>query len=293
MRTPAEPHRSGDLDLGAVERMLAGRLGNDGQAALAGQVARLLAQPEPPPTRIARALGRIMQYEGGDVGLIDWLDRFPGRPRLVVRILGLIGLLERYGRQRRVDGVLAGLRDGGRLPARVAGRLAPDTDGATLPGLGREIRLMLAADELVEAGRLARSAARALALVGPSVAGVPGLADLGDLAEASRRDLGDALVALRDIEKGERIVMPTKHWNVDIVIGEDGGRTHAEARLNTEDDMIVTGTGDARLNPADEDIPEIGDELAAARALSDLGHRLLMTASADIEAVTDEPLSIG
>ncbi|GAA4245381.1 DUF1876 domain-containing protein [Dactylosporangium darangshiense] len=85
----------------------------------------------------------------------------------------------------------------------------------------------------------------------------------------------------------------TKHWSVDIEIGEHNGQTHVEARLNTEDDTIVTGIGDAHLNPADEDIPEIGDELAAARALSDLGHRLLMTASADIEAVTDEPLPIG
>jgi hypothetical protein len=42
------------------------------------------------------------------------------------------------------------------------------------------------------------------------------------------------------------------------------------------------------LNPADDDIPEIGDELATARALTDLGHRLLLTAATDIEAVTDE-----
>jgi hypothetical protein len=108
---------------------------------------------------------------------------------------------------------------------------------------------------------------------------------------AARR--GEALEAAVAIEKGSRTMMATKHWNVDVVIGEQDGRTHAEARLNTEDDIMLTGVGDARLNPADEDIPEIGDELAAARALSDLGQRLLMTASADLEAITDENLIVG
>jgi len=36
-------------------------------------------------------------------------------------------------------------------------------------------------------------------------------------------------------------------------------------------------------------VPEIGDELAAARALSDLAHRLLDVTIADIEAITGTP----
>lgn len=79
-----------------------------------------------------------------------------------------------------------------------------------------------------------------------------------------------------------------KRWTVDIFIGEQGGRTFAEARLHTDDDTHLIGTGRAKLNPADEDIPEIGDELAAARALNDLGHRMLLTAAADIQAVSGE-----
>jgi hypothetical protein len=35
-------------------------------------------------------------------------------------------------------------------------------------------------------------------------------------------------------------------------------------------------------------VPEIGDELAVARALSDLGHRLLVTTAGDIQQVTGE-----
>ena len=80
----------------------------------------------------------------------------------------------------------------------------------------------------------------------------------------------------------------TKTWHVDVVIGEREGRTHAEARLRPAETVTLTGTGTARLNPSDQDVPEIGDELATARALSDLAHRLLHTAAEDIEAVTQE-----
>jgi hypothetical protein len=80
----------------------------------------------------------------------------------------------------------------------------------------------------------------------------------------------------------------TKRWNVDIVVDEEEGRTYAEARLRTDAVTELVGIGRARLHPADDDVPEIGDELAVARALTDLGHRLLLTAAADISDVTGE-----
>ncbi|WP_433087057.1 dsRBD fold-containing protein [Dactylosporangium sp. CA-052675] len=76
-----------------------------------------------------------------------------------------------------------------------------------------------------------------------------------------------------------------KHWAVDVYIGEHDESTYAQARLHTDADTSLSGTGEARLHPADTNIPEIGDELAAARALADLGHRLLATAADDIGAV--------
>lgn len=76
-----------------------------------------------------------------------------------------------------------------------------------------------------------------------------------------------------------------KRWSVDIFIDEHESMTYAEARLHTDDDTDLVGVGNARLNPADEEVPEIGDELAAARALTDLGHQLLLTARADIAAL--------
>ena len=74
-----------------------------------------------------------------------------------------------------------------------------------------------------------------------------------------------------------------KTWTVRIDIGEHEGRTKAVAHLQTRDTDQLAGIGIARLNPADRDVPEIGDELATARALADLGQRLLDAAIDDVE----------
>jgi len=79
-----------------------------------------------------------------------------------------------------------------------------------------------------------------------------------------------------------------KIWRVDVFIGEEDGRTYAEARLHTEIGDRLVGIGRAKLNPHNYDVPEIGDELAVARALTDLGHRLLITAAGDIQQVTGD-----
>lgn len=84
----------------------------------------------------------------------------------------------------------------------------------------------------------------------------------------------------------------TKTWHVEIFIGERDGQTHASARLTPNDEVSLTGSGTARLNPTDRDVPEIGDELAVARALSDLAHNLLHAAVEDIEAVTHEKVRL-
>ena len=83
-----------------------------------------------------------------------------------------------------------------------------------------------------------------------------------------------------------------KRWRVEILLGEHDGQTYAEARLHTELGDNVLGVGRARLNPSDYDVPEIGDEIAVARALTDLGHRLLITAARDVEQVTNEPVRL-
>lgn len=84
----------------------------------------------------------------------------------------------------------------------------------------------------------------------------------------------------------------TKSWTVQIDIGEHEGTTRATAHLRTGDQTSLTGTGSARLNPADPNVPEIGDELAAARALSHLAHVLLEAAADDISGVLHKPVDL-
>ncbi|RZU53218.1 uncharacterized protein DUF1876 [Krasilnikovia cinnamomea] len=83
-------------------------------------------------------------------------------------------------------------------------------------------------------------------------------------------------------------------WNVEISISEheDERNTYAEARLHSGARPMLRGEGQARRRPSDQEVPEIGDELAVARALSDLGHRLLEAAVADIEQFTDKPMRL-
>jgi hypothetical protein len=82
-----------------------------------------------------------------------------------------------------------------------------------------------------------------------------------------------------------------KRWNITIEIDEQDGRTRATARLDAGA-AELTGVGTARLSPEDRDVPQIGDELAVARALSELSHQLLDATAADIERITHQPAHV-
>ncbi|WP_431984613.1 DUF1876 domain-containing protein [Streptomyces qinglanensis] len=77
----------------------------------------------------------------------------------------------------------------------------------------------------------------------------------------------------------------TMEWKVRLHLFEnDEGATRANATLDTGATR-VTGHGTAHCHPADTDVPEIGDELAAGRAMRDLAQRLLAVAEHDVEGV--------
>jgi hypothetical protein len=86
----------------------------------------------------------------------------------------------------------------------------------------------------------------------------------------------------------------TASWTVEILLYEEDDHTSARATLGagagagagTEQRRTVAGAGRATRNPADPSVPEIGEEIAAARALRDLADRLLQAASADITRTT-------
>jgi hypothetical protein len=84
----------------------------------------------------------------------------------------------------------------------------------------------------------------------------------------------------------------SKSWSVRIDLGEHDGTTRAVASLHTGDHTSLVGTGSARLNPADPNVPEIGDELAASRALSQLAHALLDAAADDLSGVLHTPVDL-
>jgi hypothetical protein len=77
------------------------------------------------------------------------------------------------------------------------------------------------------------------------------------------------------------------NWPVEILLHDEEGRTRAEARLRAVG-AEVTGHGLARRNPNDQAVTQIGEEIAAARALSDLAHQLLNDAAGQIEGTTHE-----
>lgn len=86
--------------------------------------------------------------------------------------------------------------------------------------------------------------------------------------------------------------METKMWQVQIFVYEDADRTKAEAVLTTAAGTELRHTGLARLNPADRNVPEIGDELAVCRALTGLAHDLLEATVSDVERNSGQAVAI-
>lgn len=75
----------------------------------------------------------------------------------------------------------------------------------------------------------------------------------------------------------------SKVWSIEVFLTEDPDTTRADVVLELGD-RVFRGWGRARRNPVDPDVPRIGEELATARALSDLSHHLLHAAADAIDA---------
>jgi len=74
-------------------------------------------------------------------------------------------------------------------------------------------------------------------------------------------------------------------WHVELLLAEDEGVTTARAVLASAAGGPLEGRGRAESLPGIPVVPEIGDEIAAARALADLSEKLLRAARADLEQV--------
>jgi hypothetical protein len=80
--------------------------------------------------------------------------------------------------------------------------------------------------------------------------------------------------------------MPTLTLQVEVTFTEDEDRTRAHASMALGRARFE-GIGQARRSPRDPNVPVVGEELAAARALSDLSHKLIEAATERIEQFGD------
>lgn len=86
--------------------------------------------------------------------------------------------------------------------------------------------------------------------------------------------------------------MQTVGWHIELEFDEDDTHTRSALLLRLPDGNELRARGHAKRNPADQPQPRIGEEIAAARALSDLTHQLLEKAAAEISDVTQRPATI-
>jgi hypothetical protein len=80
----------------------------------------------------------------------------------------------------------------------------------------------------------------------------------------------------------------SNHWSMLLTVQESDGETTATVRLTLDGGEHLAGHGKARLNPTDQGVEKIGAEIAVARALSDLSHKLLHSAALDVEGMTHQ-----
>jgi hypothetical protein len=95
-----------------------------------------------------------------------------------------------------------------------------------------------------------------------------------------------------DREEGGAMGEASRHplvWSLMLDFDETDEHTDAIVTLCTFDGELK-GWGRARRNPTDPNVPRIGENLAAARALADLSHKLVDEAAHGIEAFEGHPV---
>jgi hypothetical protein len=107
--------------------------------------------------------------------------------------------------------------------------------------------------------------------------------ELRDLTDADGRSGRDHCRATDH----EVAAMSGLMWHVEVAFTEDGDRTRADAIVDLRGEHFH-GVGLARRAPEDPSVPVVGEELAAARALFDLAHKLVEAATERIDGFGQE-----
>ena len=187
------------LDRALIDALIAGTLDRRGEAALAEQVASVLPFHWALPNPITAGLVRLRDHFGGEPGLLDWLDRHPGLPRLTARLYELVGLLDELSGQPAVVEALRDLRRRIGDPVELTGYLVPDTDSSTLASLGSKVESLLGEDRVDEAVEVAFATVELLLQTAPRTYELdPALGDLTGRIEQLRQRLLEAVRQWRD-----------------------------------------------------------------------------------------------
>jgi len=86
--------------------------------------------------------------------------------------------------------------------------------------------------------------------------------------------------------------MSAQTITVTVTVDQAGDKTEARAHCDLPDGTHMGGWGRANRDPEDPEVPIIGDELAVARALSDLAHNMLEMAARQIGAHEGSPVFV-
>ncbi|MEU4169860.1 hypothetical protein AB0F46_23645 [Streptomyces sp. NPDC026665] len=171
------------LDSAKVSGFTAGTLSAEDEASLADEIARMLPHHWDLPTKSVEALTPVVDHLGGQQQLMAWLDRHPGRPRLVARIYVLLGHLDQYSEDPAVVDAVQQARAKDPFPVGLRGYLAPETNAETLGSLAFRIEELLGESRVDDAVALALATADWLR----------GAAENADAPSADVREMGELM----------------------------------------------------------------------------------------------------
>lgn len=189
--------RTGTETLGLDERAILlfaeDALPPEEEAQLAEEVAAALPLGWSLQPRAKEMLHTLSEHLGGEPGLLQWLDRHPGVPRLTARLVALMGNLDTLGEDRGVVEALRSSRAEKPLPGELEGILPPQIGDETLGDIAYHIDELLFDRHRQEAARVALAAADWLceaARRAPSP--TPAVKEAAEVMSHLRREISEA-----------------------------------------------------------------------------------------------------
>ncbi|MGW7609426.1 hypothetical protein ACWGKW_19550 [Streptomyces sp. NPDC054766] len=172
---------------------IAGTLSAEDEATLADEVAQLLPHHWDLPTKSVEALTPVIDHLGGQPELMAWLDRHPGRARLIARIYVLLGHLDQYSDDPAVLAAVRHARAQDPYPVGLRGYLTPETNDETLGGLAFRIEELLGDNREEDATALALTTADWLLRAARNAdTPSPDVREMGELMGHMHQDISEA-----------------------------------------------------------------------------------------------------